>query len=100
MRTCASETSPRSIRSSSRPGCRHQDVRACGQPCLLDDPGAAVDGGDRQRPGVSEGPQVSTIWSASSRVGARISAEGRASESLQTLDERHAERERLARSGG
>ena len=41
----------------------------------------------------------SVTWLASSRVGARINAEGLRPLGVQPLDERHGERERLARAG-
>ena len=55
IRTCASETAPRSIRSSRRPGRGDERCAALrAASALALDAGAAVDGGDREGAGVSD----------------------------------------------
>ena len=80
---------------------RDEDVRARGEPRLLDDPGAAVHGGDRERACVGDRAQVIDDLDCQLARG-REHERGRAAASrvLQALDHRHPEGERLARPVG
>ena len=85
------------IEQPSRRG--DEDVGARGDPSLLDDPGAAIHGGDRQRAGVRDLAQVVDDLDRQLARGRQYKRRRAHVGALQALDHRDSERERLARSG-
>ncbi len=93
-----SDTSRRSIRSSSRPGVATRMWARAGEARLLDDARAAVYGSDRQRARVGDRTQVVDDLDRQLARGRQDERRGARVGVFQALDHRHAERERLARA--
>ena len=77
-----------------------EDVRASREPRLLDDPRAAVDGGDRQGSRVGDRPELIDDLDGELARGGQHERRGTGVAVAEQLDHRDPEGERLARAGG
>ena len=99
VRTWASDTAPRAIRSSSRPGVATSDLRAAGGADLLLEADPAVDGGNLEAAGAQQRPRVLDDLGGELAGRREHQRRGARPATPDAIGERHGERERLARPG-